>query len=100
MGEEASLQLLCSRCSRDCCSRNCGLTPASLPRIELRTPTDWCDVRRHDEAGDRGERQSLVVQVLLDVVDRILYGADLLGVLVRDIDFEGLFEREHELDET
>ena len=30
--------------------------------------------------------------MLLDVVDRVLDGADLLGVLVRDVDLEGLLE--------
>jgi hypothetical protein len=38
--------------------------------------------------------------VLLDVVDRVLHGADLLGVLVRDVDLEGLLEGEDELDQT
>jgi hypothetical protein len=27
-------------------------------------------------------------QMLLDVIDRVLHAADLLGVLVRDVDFE------------
>ena len=38
--------------------------------------------------------------VLLDVVDGVLDGADLLRVLVRDVDLEGLFEREDQLDQT
>ncbi len=38
--------------------------------------------------------------VLLDVVDCVLDGADLLGVLVRNVDLEGLLERENELDQT
>src|SRR5258708_25502908 len=42
----------------------------------------------------------LLLSVLLDVVDRVLHGPDLLGVLVGDVDFERLFEREHELDQT
>src|SRR5438105_2500429 len=43
---------------------------------------------------------SLFLGVLLDVVNRVLDGADLLRVLVRDVDLEGLFEREHELDQS
>ena len=38
--------------------------------------------------------------MLLDVVDRILYGADLLGVFVGNIDFKCFFERKHELDQA
>ncbi len=45
-------------------------------------------------------RRDLLLGVLLDVVDGVLDGADLLRVLVRDVDLERLFEREHELDEA
>ena len=37
--------------------------------------------------------------MFLDVVDGILDGADLLRVLVRDVDREGRLEGEHHLDE-
>src|SRR5690348_16577805 len=37
-----------------------------------------------------------LLSVLLDVVDGVLDGPDLLGVLVRDVDLEGLFERRAE----
>src|SRR5262249_34014165 len=33
------------------------------------------------------------------VINRVLDGLDLLGVLVRDLDLERFFEREHELDD-
>jgi hypothetical protein len=42
----------------------------------------------------------LLLSVLLDVVDRVLHGPDLLGVFVRDVDLERLLEGEHELDQT
>jgi hypothetical protein len=38
--------------------------------------------------------------VLLDVIDGVLHGADLLGVLVRDVDGERLFKGEHQLDQA
>src|SRR5690606_3878478 len=38
--------------------------------------------------------------VLLDVIDRVLDGADFLRVLVRNVDLEGLLEGEHELDQA
>ena len=36
----------------------------------------------------------------LDVVDRVLHGADLLGVLVRDVQIEGLFKGHHQFDDV
>src|SRR4051812_43656840 len=47
----------------------------------------------------RSGARLLLLRVLLDVVDRVLDRADFLGVLVRDVDLEGLFEGENELDE-
>src|SRR5712671_923212 len=38
------------------------------------------------------------LRVFTDVIDRIRYGADLLGVFVRNLDVEGLFERHNQLD--
>jgi hypothetical protein len=38
--------------------------------------------------------------VLLDVLDRVLDGPDLFGVLVRNVDLERFFERQDELDQT
>ncbi len=38
--------------------------------------------------------------MLLDVVDRVLHRADLLGVFVGNVDFEGLLERKYELDQA
>ena len=38
--------------------------------------------------------------MLLDVVDRVLHGPNLLGVFVGNVDLEGFFEGEHELDEA
>src|SRR5690606_19141629 len=35
---------------------------------------------------------------LVDVLDGLMHGRDLLGVLVRDLDLELLFERHHQLD--
>jgi hypothetical protein len=43
---------------------------------------------------------ALLLSVLLDVVDRVLNGADLLGVLVRDVDLEGLLEGQDQLDQA
>src|SRR5690606_23795725 len=37
--------------------------------------------------------------VLPDVIDRVLHGTDLLGILVGDVDFEGFLEGENELDQ-
>ena len=37
-------------------------------------------------------------RVLLDVVDRVLDGLDLLGVFVGNFQVEGLFELHHQLD--
>src|SRR5579862_737379 len=37
-------------------------------------------------------------RVRSDVVDRILHGADLLGVFIRDFDFKCFFERHDQLD--
>ena len=42
----------------------------------------------------------LLFGVLFDVVDRVLDGADLLRVLVGNVDLEGFLECEDELDET
>src|SRR5262249_40914967 len=39
----------------------------------------------------------LFLRVRLDVLDRVLDGPDLLRVLVRDVNLEGLLEREDEL---
>ncbi len=38
--------------------------------------------------------------MLFDVVDSVLHRTDFLGVFVGDIDLEGFFEGEHELDQT
>src|SRR6478672_5572897 len=40
-----------------------------------------------------------LLRVRFDVVDGVPDGLDLLGVLVRDLDLELLFEREHQLDD-
>ena len=42
--------------------------------------------------------RSAVFLAFTDVVDRVLYSADLLGVFVRDLDVEGLFESHDQLD--
>src|SRR5689334_8153508 len=44
--------------------------------------------------------RGLLLRVLFDLVDGVLHRADFLGVFVRDVDLERLFEGEHELDET
>src|SRR3979490_2358791 len=36
-------------------------------------------------------------RVLADIVDRILYGADLLGVFVGNLNFEGLFKGHYQI---
>src|ERR1019366_6164117 len=36
-------------------------------------------------------------RVRVDVIDRVLHGADLLRCLVRNLDLEGLLERHHQL---
>src|ERR1017187_2802049 len=62
------------------------------------------DAEGRDEA-DTGDddalhdRAWLLLSVLLDVIDGVLHRANLLGVLVGDVDLEGLFEGENELDE-
>ena len=43
---------------------------------------------------------TLFLGVLLDVVDGVLNGADLLGVLIRNVDFKRLFESQHEFHEA
>src|SRR5690606_17514444 len=48
-----------------------------------------------DSSGEEDGR--LVVQMLFDVIDGVLDSPDLLRVLVRNIDLERLFERQHEL---
>jgi hypothetical protein len=48
------------------------------------------------------ERRRVVsgAAVLFDVLDRILDGPNLLGVLIRDVDFERFLERQDEFDQT
>src|SRR4051812_17191534 len=48
----------------------------------------------------RGGGAVLVSDVVLDVVDRFFHVADLLGLLVRDLDPELLFEGHHQLDDV
>src|SRR5690349_15878335 len=43
-------------------------------------------------------RPGLLLDVRLDVVDRLLHGGDLLGFLVRDLALELFLERHHQLD--
>src|SRR6266568_8707071 len=69
----------------------------SSPKIVVGGPTN-CQTR--DEPSSRGTaRRFLLLDVRLHVIDRVLDGLDLLGVLVGDLDVEGLLEREHELDD-
>src|SRR5262245_61743412 len=73
-------------------------------------PTPVSTTRRRSgklkrRVGSRGrsvaaERSVLVPGVLLDVLDGVLDGADLLGVLVRDLDPELLLERHYQLDDV
>src|SRR5690606_35677830 len=43
-------------------------------------------------------RRSSLVAALGDVIDRLLHGCDLLGILIRDLRLELLFECHHQLD--
>src|ERR1700740_1094077 len=94
------------------------LLPASRPRQVGSVPTASGDTRptpvtttrrrtaelkrsrrvRGREAGSR--RSVLVPGVLLDVFDRLLDVADLLRLLVRDLDPELLLESHHQLDDV
>ena len=53
-----------------------------------------------DNAGSPKLAPYFLVFFLLDVVDGVLHGGDLLGVLVGNVEFERFFERHHQLDDV
>src|ERR1041384_8833943 len=54
--------------------------------------------RRHEYARAPACAVSGLIAALGDVIDRLLNGRDLLGVLVRDLGLEFLLRRHHQLD--
>src|SRR5690349_20532503 len=69
-------------------SNDCHVVSASLPTAQI-MPIPVTTTRRLKLL------RSLRVRV--DVIDGVLHGADLLRVLVGNLDLEGLFERHHQL---
>src|SRR5262245_38165306 len=59
---------------------------------EVTNPTPVTTTRRF-------KRGPLRLLLRLDVVDGVLYGLDLLGVLIGDVEVERLLERHHKLDD-
>jgi len=66
----------------------------------LRTDDDTSKISRQNQSKveRRVPKTNSGLGVRLDVVDRVLNGSNLLGVFVRNVDLEGRFERQHELD--
>src|SRR5271165_1729113 len=67
-------------------SRACHTSSALLPTPQM-SPTPVTTTRRV---------KLLSFRVGVDVIDSVLYGADFLRLLVRDLDFEGLLEGHHQ----
>src|ERR1019366_5004369 len=73
------------------------LCPASSALQDSAVPMPTGVTRPMPVMTTRSIGDALLLSVLLDVVDGVLDGADLLRVFVRDVDLESLFERQHEL---
>src|SRR5262249_3802857 len=72
--------------------RSTPLLPASSPCHTSGTVLPTAQIRPRPVMTTRRAKLLACFRVLADVVDRIRNGADLLGILVRNLDVEGLFE--------
>src|SRR5207245_1514795 len=75
--------------------------PHARPSLQERGPElvrGIADRRERPEPGDDDPSGAHRLRVLLDVLDRVADGHDLLGVLVGNLDVEVLLEGHHELD--
>src|SRR5688572_9650147 len=76
-------------------------TPSGLTRpTPVRATRRKVSVRGMEGRGGARGRSVAPGGVLLDVVYRLAHAADLLRVLVGDLDVEFLFERHHQLDDV
>src|ERR1035441_6202840 len=55
------------------------------------------DSRHYYSARQRWFQARLLFLLVLDVIDGVFHGGDLLGVFIGDVDIESLFERHHQL---
>src|SRR5260370_15562082 len=74
-------------------SRACHTEPVVMPHAQIRPIPVMTTLLAEVLA-----KLLACLRVLADVVDRIRHGANLLRILVGDLDIEGLFEGHHELD--
>ena len=68
--------------------------PSTLLSVVIADAADQADAGDDDSSRQTYFRLSRLV----DIVNGVLHGADLLRVFVRDLDFEGFFERHHQFD--
>src|SRR6516162_1252929 len=78
---------------------NCCQTSGAVFPTPHNRPRPVTTTLRFDPLGSAWLKALLAAfRVLLDVVDRVLHGLDLLSILIRNLQVEGLFELHHKLD--
>src|ERR1700691_1031850 len=78
-------------------------TTRRLLTLYLCGASEGCDARGRAECARRRPRgvlpwTSRLCATLVDVINRLVDGRDLLGILIRDLDLELLFQSHHQLD--